>query len=141
MRRRGSRLINFGRVFRRRMASDVLQEIMNTPAQGDIQAVRDLLTECSRYDYDYTREHSAYLRNHLADYQRYKRDAEVTRAWEGICNQFYALRTFIDGLDHMIYNWGQVSHFNIFLDRLVNLRTLAACRGRCDTSIRGRFTM
>jgi len=52
--------------------------------QGDIQAVRDLLGECSRLNYDYTREHSAYLRIHLADYQRYKRDAEVARAWEGI---------------------------------------------------------
>ena len=79
---------------------DVLQEIMNTPAQGDIQAVRDLLSECSRYTDGFIDEHSRYLRSHLSDYTRYKRDAEVAISWDLICSEFYDLRGYINNLIH-----------------------------------------
>jgi hypothetical protein len=73
---------------------------MNTPEYADVDAVHELLDECSRYEDSFIDEHSRYLRRFLGDFERYKKPDKIEESWRDVSNQFYSLRVYIDGLIH-----------------------------------------
>ena len=66
---------------------------------GDVDAVHELLVQCSKVQHGFVTEHAEYLRIHMKEFHRSRGQAEKEISWRDVSEEYSSLCYYLSDID------------------------------------------